>query len=204
MWIRSCRWQQPIPFLVRYTGSEYEIRWSAKIKMKRSIQPFECIPYQTASLSLTRIFYLYALGVSSAMLKKVAWSHQKTAPLLFKDKSSPCCAHLLNQNTEHKGHTGRYFGVFCWLYVLFFSRLLSSSVNHVLIITLLWAYGRLEPLGSQAMNTGTLSYFIFVLWIISKLRLTLNTAMEQKNRCLRCIHPYSFMWIDAIISWWIQ
>lgn len=69
------------PFLALYMRSEYEIRRSTKIKMRRYIQPFECIlPHQTAAaavlsalfLSATRIFYLYALGVSSAMLKKVA------------------------------------------------------------------------------------------------------------------------------------
>lgn len=52
------------PFLMLYLRSEYE--------------PSECTLHQTAAaaaalfLSATRMFYLYALGVSSVMLKKVA------------------------------------------------------------------------------------------------------------------------------------
>lgn len=102
------------PFLALYMRSEYEIRQSTKIKMRRYIQPFECILlHQTAAavlsalfLSATRIFYLYALGVSSAMLKKVAWSHQKTRTfwkcgktfaVFSKHKPSPRCTGLLDQ-----------------------------------------------------------------------------------------------------------
>lgn len=83
-------------------------------------------------LSTTRIFHLYALGVSSVMLKKVALSQQKTHsfwkcgktfPVVSKHKASPRCTGLLDQNTGLEVHTGCYF-------LCFFVLFLTSSMHH--------------------------------------------------------------------------
>lgn len=95
------------PFLALYMGSERWNQMEHKTKDEKINPAFWMHPPPNCcSRSTGRIFYFYALGVSSAMLKKVAQSHQKTRSFskcvktfaaAFRQKASPRSSGLLDQ-----------------------------------------------------------------------------------------------------------